>query len=167
MIGSPAVIDAELQKFSWSLSTEKPPNPNLKILKVGYLCFQSQNLGKELSRWLLSSVKTCGNAAIMGKAARVSGLQMHKQSRRILSYLPRVHLHVMCVEEEDGGRNESDVKVADINLNLCCIHIYQPYWCKLWYISHRFSQLFTSCTSTHTHQNLFLKLVDTNRGGEE
>jgi hypothetical protein len=72
-------------------------------------------------------VKTCGNAAIMGEAARVSGLQMHKQSRRVLSYLPRVHLHVMCVEEEDGSRNESDVKVADINLNLCCIHIYQPY----------------------------------------
>jgi hypothetical protein len=68
-----------------------------------------------------------GNAAIMGKAARVSGLQMHKQSKRVLSYLPGVHLHVMCVEEEDGGRNESDVKVADINLNLCCIHIYQPY----------------------------------------
>lgn len=32
--------------------------------------------------------------------------------------LPRIHLHVMSVEEEDCGRYQRNVKILDINLNI-------------------------------------------------
>ena len=38
-----------------------------------------------------------------------------KQQKTILFALPPVHFHVLPIEEEDGGRNESDVKVLDID----------------------------------------------------
>ena len=37
--------------------------------------------------------------------------------------IPRIHLHVMCIEEENSGRNQSDVEILDVNLNIIGIYV--------------------------------------------
>lgn len=57
------------------------------------------------------------------------------------SNLPRIKFHVMSVEEEDSGREQSDVEVVDVNLNLIRINVHQSYRSEFRYISRRFLEL--------------------------
>lgn len=45
--------------------------------------------------------------------------------------LPRIHLHVVSVEEENSGRYKRNVKIVNINLNFLGINIYDCYRRKL------------------------------------
>lgn len=47
----------------------------------------------------------------------------------------------MSVEEEDGWREQSDVEVVDVNLNLVRINVHQSYCTELRDISRRFLEL--------------------------
>lgn len=55
--------------------------------------------------------------------------------------LPRIKFHVMCVEEEDSGREQGDVEVVDVNLNLVRINVHQSYRSEFRDISRRFLEL--------------------------
>lgn len=50
----------------------------------------------------------------------------------------RIKFHVMCVEEEDSGREQGDVEVVDVNLNLVRINVHQSYCSEFRDISRRF-----------------------------
>ena len=47
----------------------------------------------------------------------------------------------MSVEEEDSGREQSDVEVVDVNLNLIRINVHQSYRSEFRYIPRRFLEL--------------------------
>ena len=47
----------------------------------------------------------------------------------------------MCVEEEDSGREQGDVEVVDVNLNLVRINVHQSYRSEFRDISRRFLEL--------------------------
>lgn len=51
------------------------------------------------------------------------------QDPQVQLYSPPVHLHVLSVEEEDSGRNESDVKVLGVDGDR--VHVHYEHLCHL------------------------------------
>ena len=66
---------------------------------------------------------------------------INKQQQKQCSYIPRIHLHVMSIEEENWWRYESNVKILDINLNFIEINIYKCYTCKFGHLTSWFRKL--------------------------
>ena len=66
---------------------------------------------------------------------------INKQQQKQCSYIPRIHLHVMSIEEENCWRYESNVKILDINLNFIEINIYKCYTCKFGHLTRWFRKL--------------------------
>lgn len=46
-------------------------------------------------------------------------------SSRDVIELPGVHLHMMSIEEEDGGGYQGDIEVLDVDLNLLGVDVHQ------------------------------------------
>lgn len=63
--------------------------------------------------------------------------------RTLSKIIPRVHLHVMRIEEENRGRYKRNIKVLDVRLDFRGISVNQPNRGKLTNISNRFRKLHT------------------------
>lgn len=70
-------------------------------------------------------------------------VKVQLKKRKEPPHLPPVHFDVLSIEEEDGGRNESDVKVLDIHGHT--VHINAVDGCHLGQLLNRLGQLDQQC----------------------
>ena len=73
---------------------------------------------------------------------------------------PPIHLHVLCIEEEDGGWNQGDIKVLKVGRH--AVHIDQvngSHLCKLWRcLCHLSIKRNVQCFNKTSARNILLQL---------
>lgn len=72
--------------------------------------------------WSAVLMKACVCVYVDGRGPR--GRTVHFSFTPLITtcYLPPVNLHVLTIEEENGGRDESDVKILSVHRNTVHIH---------------------------------------------